>query len=478
MIFLKEKYLPTGEFEKLKARLVALGNFQDRSLFSEEDLNSPTVNLLSLFSMAVLAHKEGRAVKAVDIGGAYLKASIGEKEVIMKIDRLLSHILIQIDPNIEPYLDERGELVVRLNRALYGCVQSALQWHKEISGFLHSIGFTVNEMDPCVFNKVDKAGKQLTILMHVDDLLFMGRVEEIDATIESLRQKYKEITVHEGPVLPYLGMVFDFSGDRVRISMDKYTDDLLKLYSVKSKAKTPATVSLFSINESSSRLSKEHTEEFHSRVAKLLYLAKRVRPEILPAVSFLTSRVLEPTEQDREKLNRVLSYLNYCPHLGIGLSSEDSVKILGYIDVSFASDKDFKSRTGVVISLGRGPCYTDSSRQKLNTKSSTEAELVGASDGSGNIFWLRNFLIQQGYKTEPATIFQDNKSTLAMLERGRSTHKTTRHINIRYFYLKSRVEEGEVVLEYMPTTDMLADLLTKPIQGEQFVRLRDSLLNW
>ena len=67
MIFLKEKYLPTGEFEKLKARLVALGNFQDRSLFSEEDLNSPTVNLLSLFSMAVLAHKEGRAVKAVDI---------------------------------------------------------------------------------------------------------------------------------------------------------------------------------------------------------------------------------------------------------------------------------------------------------------------------------------------------------------------------------------------------------------------------
>jgi hypothetical protein len=114
----------------------------------------------------------------------------------------------------------------------------------------------------------------------------------------------------------------------------------------------------------------------------------------------------------------------------------------------------------------------------LQVTALTTASGVLQSDGSGNIFWLRNFLIQQGYKTEPATIFQDNKSTLAMLERGRSTHKTTRHINIRYFYLKSRVEEGEVVLEYMPTTDMLADLLTKPIQGEQFVRLRDSLLNW
>jgi hypothetical protein len=79
---------------------------------------------------------------------------------------------------------------------------------------------------------------------------------------------------------------------------------------------------------------------------------------------------------------------------------------------------------------------------------------------------------------EAATIFQDNKSTLAMIEKGRSGNKSTRHINIRYFYLKNKIEDGEVVLEYLPTQEMIADILTKPLQGEAFERLRDSLLNW
>ena len=96
MMFLRKKYLLNGDFDKIKARLVALGNFQDRSIFSEQELNSPTVNLLSLFSMASQAHYEGRSVKTVDIGGAYLKAPIGDKEVFLKVDKLLTSILSQI----------------------------------------------------------------------------------------------------------------------------------------------------------------------------------------------------------------------------------------------------------------------------------------------------------------------------------------------------------------------------------------------
>jgi hypothetical protein len=106
-----------------------------------------------------------------------------------------------------------------------------------------------------------------------------------------------------------------------------------------------------------------------------------------------------------------------------------------------------------------------------------ESEIVGASDGSNNIFYLRNFLIEQGYRMGPAKLYQDNQSTLAILKTGQMS-KRSRHINIRYFYLKDRVDQGELELEYIPTDEMLADLLTKPLQGEKFRMLRDRILNW
>jgi hypothetical protein len=110
MMFLKNKFLLSGELEKVKARLVALGNFQDRNLFGENELNSPTVNLLSLFSMAAQAHREGRSVRTVDIGGAYLHAPIGDQEVFLKVDKLLTSILAKIDPSIKPFIDQKVDL--------------------------------------------------------------------------------------------------------------------------------------------------------------------------------------------------------------------------------------------------------------------------------------------------------------------------------------------------------------------------------
>ena len=111
------------------------------------------------------------------------------------------------------------------------------------------------------------------------------------------------------------------------------------------------------------------------------------------------------------------------------------------------------------------------------SKSSTEAELIGLSDGLSQVLWVRNFLMSQGYNVGPAIIWQDNKSTLAMAERGRSTSSRTKHIPVRYFFVIDRVRSGEVVLQYKPTEYMVADLLTKPIQGELFRYLRGILLN-
>jgi hypothetical protein len=223
----------------------------------------------------------------------------------------------------------------------------------------------------------------------------------------------------------------------------------------------------------------EDKEEFHSRVAKLLYLAKRARPDILCAVIFLTTRVQMPTEQDLGKLLRVLKYINGTRELGIRLGANSAMQIISHIDASFAVHGDLKGHTGCTITIaGAGPIYVNSSKQKLNSKSSTESELIALSDSASQVIWTRNFLIAQGYDVPAALIGQDNMSTMTMVDAGKSTSARTRHIAIRFFWIHDRVKQGEIKLEHVPTEDMIADILTKPLVGSQFLHLRNRLLNW
>jgi hypothetical protein len=110
------------------------------------------------------------------------------------------------------------------------------------------------------------------------------------------------------------------------------------------------------------------------------------------------------------------------------------------------------------------------------SKSSTEAELIGISDGLSTVLWVRNFMLAQGITVGPAVVWQDNKSTIALGEKGRSTSSRTKHIHIRYFFVKDRIDSGEIVLKYKPTEEMVADALTKPLQGSLFKSLRTRLL--
>ena len=156
----------------------------------------------------------------------------------------------------------------------------------------------------------------------------------------------------------------------------------------------------------------EGKRRFNSITAQLLYLSKRVRPDILTSVAFLRKRVLNPQRGDFNKLVRTIQYLRGTHDMGIVLGVQDPPCVYAYVDASYAVHPDMKSHTGCVISLGMGPIYAKSSTQRLNTKSSMEAELVGLSDCNNQAIWSRNFLIQQGYVMPPAVMFQDNMSTI------------------------------------------------------------------
>ena len=143
-MFLKEKFLPTGEFEKLKARLVAGGDQQDKNLY--EDLSSPTVSTSVVLTVLTIAAHERRNISVVDITGAYLNAEIGrEVTVNMRLDRVISGLITRLRPEYSTYLDQRGSIVVRLQRALYGCVESAALWHDHLSATLGELGYSRNK---------------------------------------------------------------------------------------------------------------------------------------------------------------------------------------------------------------------------------------------------------------------------------------------------------------------------------------------
>ena len=414
-MFLKDKYTAEGFFDKLKARLVAGGHLQDKQIY--ETVTSPTVSTTSVFMIAAIAGAEGRAVATIDFPGAFLHSEMPDDQppVHMRLNRFETKVLVTIDPSYKEFVQDNGTCVVVLKRALYGCVQSAKLWYDKISGELIGMGYKVNKQDMCVLNRKEEDGSQSTLCIHVDDMMITAKSEDqVDKIIAQIGAIYDNLSVHRGRRLDYLGMTFDFGvPDKCKVTMDGYVGDLLEFCGeITGVSKTPAGDNLFKSDETSEALDDQQREFFHSLTAKLLYLGKRVRPDILTAIAFLTKRVQRPTKEDMEKLERTVRYIRGTKELGIILQADKHIGVCGYIDASYGVHSDMKSHTGTVIGIGKGPIFTKSATQKINTKSSCEAELVGLSDSTGYIIWVRNFLLEQGYEVAPATVYQDNTHRL------------------------------------------------------------------
>jgi histone deacetylase 1/2 len=262
-------------------------------------------------------------------------------------------------------------------------------------------------MDSCIFNKTVK-GKQCTVVVYVDDLFITAQDRNmIEALEDILKKSFKELTVHDGLVHSYLGMTWDFTvPQQVKITMEHFISSLLEEVQVSGIVKTPATDNLF-ITRETRLLDETDTIEFHFQVAKLLYLSKRTRPDILLAVSFLTTRVQKPDIDDYHKHSRVLKYINGSKDLGVILRAESPLKLHAYIDASYGVHQDGKGYSALALTLGQGSILAKSSKQKLVTKSSTEAELVAESDFASEAIYSTEFLLAHGEDISPAIIHQD-----------------------------------------------------------------------
>jgi hypothetical protein len=482
LMFLKRK-----RNGKVKGRGCADGRKQ-RAYIPREDATSPTAATMSVMLTAVIDALEDREVAIVDVPGAFMQADMDEL-VHVRFTGKMVDLLLEIDPEMYGpcVVIDKGEkvLYVELLKALYGTLRAARLFWEKLSNKLKEWGFKINDYDPCVANKIVN-DKQITVVWHVDDLKISHvQTKVVDEFIEQMEDEFgkeEPLSQSRGKIHEYLGMTLDFSNPgEVQVQMLDFVEmvltDLPKEFT--GRVATPAANHLFKVNEKNPVLLDDTKRElFVKLVMQLLYLSQRARPDLRTAISFLCGRLQTPDVDDNKKLGRVLKYLQSTKDLSLILSADGSGLLRWWVDASFGVHMDMKGHTGGNMSMGKGSVFTTANKQKLVTRSSTECEVVGVHEVMPQLLWTTQFLQEQGFDINDTILYQDNMSSILLEKNGRSSSsKRTRHMNIRYFFVKDRVASKELSIEHCPTEDMVADYFTKALQGRLFYKLRDLVMN-
>lgn len=499
----KDKLLESHLFLKkkrcgvIKGRTVAGGNKQ-RSYTAKDEVSSPTVSTNALLLTCIIDANEGRDVMTIDIPNAFIQTKVQNPKhrALIKIKGILVDVLLEIAPDVYMdyvHTDKRGNkiLIAECLNAIYGTMIAGLLYYVKFCGTLQRLGFKPNPYEPCVHNR-EIEGKQQTICFHVDDCKASHAEAKVnDELEEELRKEYEHIMedgsgrmkVQRGPKHEYLGMSLDYSEKGVcKITMPKFLKETMSEYRVAMPASSgtkpnPAPKDLFTVDADCPKLEGRRKALFHSLVAKILFATKRARPDTGTAISFLMTRTQDPDTDDWGKLEHLMKYIKGTQDLPLTLGMKKVDVLKWWIDGSHAVHPNMRGHTGGGLSFGIGFPISQSSKQKLNTRSSTESELVAVDDMMPTVLWTRQFMECQGHVVKENNIYQDNQAAILLEKNGKaSSGKRTRHINTRFFFVTDRISAKEVSVAWCPTEDMTGDYWTKPLQGAQFRRMRDLIM--
>lgn len=458
-----------GKSVKDKGRIIAGGHRQNKDDF--RSLSTQTVNTESVFILLAIAAFERRHLMVIDVKGAYLNADMARpdgKKTFVKLDRQLAKLFVEVEPSLAKFVNPDGTMILKLDKALYGCIQSSALWQEKLTETLVAMGFRISSYDACVAISPDDS---VIVCFHVDDLLVVGRDAMACRKFKTKFEKFFTITAKEGSELDYLGIHIVQTKKGIELSQRAMVAKLIA--DAKGTANSPASVieeeNISAEEEGEDLLSEADAAEYRSVTALALYLSKRTRPDILQAVNMLCRKAQNPSRRDRKALSRLVRYMSKTRN-SIMLLPAKSLKVEAYIDASFATAKDRKSVTGAVIMIGGAVIWCKSGKQSIVTKSSFEAELVALSDMASMVLWVSLFMRDLGFTLDTPIIYQDNQSTMKVAETGPSTNPLTKHIDIRYMWLKEIIKEGGLQLKYASTGEMVADGFTKPLVGEKFYK--------
>jgi hypothetical protein len=472
-MFCKPKHDATGDFDKLKSRLVGGGNHIDYSTYEIKEISSPTPAIETFNAIIATATDNEAIIGATDIPGAYLNAKLNRKHYV-RIQKELVEILLEYMPQYAEYVQSDGSMNTVALQALYGFPESSVQWYLEISKDINDMGFKTSTYDKCLFHRKIHGDKIETIMVYVDDIFYILRDKNSETKlIRILESKYGKLKVQKlEDGISYIGFMIekDTSTGDILVSMPKHIESVTEGY-VKT-AVTPATEQLYTDDTENLPCDRR---AYLSLLMKIYYIAIRYRYENLFSLSTLGSRARSPTIKDMRCLQRILEYLKTTKdykirYKGRKYNKSNIVYLRVYVDASHAIHDDSKGHTGVLIILdGIGVIMAKSWKQKSVTTSSTHSELLALYDAiTRTILWINNIYEEIGFTVCPITIYQDNCSAKYVVENKNIKSNKLRHIKIKYDYLQELAEDKVIKLERVPTEDMMADGLTKVITGKYF----------
>lgn len=460
----KAKTDDEGYVTRWRPRLVGRGDFQQFGVDFEWTF-SPVARMVTFRVVVAIAAKLGLDLYQGDIDTAYLNAVLKIKQYVR---------------GIPGFPCPKGQ-VYRVNHALYGLHQSGAEWFEEIDRWLKSMGFVSTQTEPCLYVYC-KDGVFAMIPLYVDDVvLATNSVEFKKSLFAAFDEKYG--FKDGGKLHSFLGVQVEQSDNCIRIHQEKYCNEILERFGfdgAHGSATPMETTAKYS--QSTSAQDEEPSFDYRGAIGALMYLATSTRPDIAYSVGYLSRFVANPTQKHCGAVKRILRYLVSTKNLGIvyslGDTGVDSVVISAHSDSDWGNDPDSrKSITGFVMTIAGGAVAWAARRQTIVAQSTAEAEYVAACEaameGRGIVNMLDEVLPVINVSTS-LELGMDNNTAIA-LATAPAYNSRTRHIELRWHYVRDQVMKGLMEIHKVAGLENPADMFTKPLPKRSLAKYREKI---
>ncbi|GJU17001.1 retrovirus-related pol polyprotein from transposon TNT 1-94 [Tanacetum coccineum] len=453
----KVKLDELGGILKNKARLVARGYRQEEGIDFEESF-APVARLEAIRIFLAFAAHMNMVIYQMDVKTAFLNGNLREEVYVSQPDGF-------VDP-------DKPNHVYKLKKALYGLKQAPRAWYDMLSSFLISNDFSKGSVDPTLF--IRREGNDLILVqIYVDDIIFAASTPELcDLFAKIMCSKFKMSMM--GKISFFLGLQISQSPRGIFINQSKYALESLKKYGYEScdPVDTPM-VEKSKLDEDKEGKAVDPSH-YRGMIGTLLYLTAS-RPDLQFAICMCARYQARPTEKHLNAVKRIFRYLKGTVHRGLWYPKDSSFALTAFADADHAGCQDTRrSTSGSIQLLGDRLVSWSSKRQKSAAISSTEAEYIALSGCCAQVLWMRSQLTDYGFGFNKIPMYCDNKSAIALCCNN-VQHSRSKHIDIRFHFIKEHVENGVIELYFVNTEYQLADIFTKALGRERIEFLINKL---